>query len=432
MSVLRRVLLRLHNVIRRGPAEEQLAREVGSHLALLEDRFRATGMTPEEARAAARRAFGGGVEQAKEIQRDARSFIWLDDVQRDVRYAVRTLVRTPGFTCVAVFTLALGIGAVTIIYSVINNVLFDPLPYPNSDRLVNVLVKDLATGRSRGSIGASEFLDFQQGADAFEDVIGAAGVGMLLSGPERSEFLRAVWVTPNFFDFMGLPPLMGRTAGSAERPARRNAGRGVEAPGLDQCIRRGSRDRRQDDRPERSAVHRRRRHASEVHVARGRRLDSQADRSRRPAGAGKPQLPGASQATRHHRAGGGPARAHRGAPRAGTSSRLPGEVSGRRRQRHRVHRRWVQPGALHHAGCRGAAAPDRVLQRRQHAAGKGHRARAGDDGPGGARRRPWADRAPVAGREPAARRERRSARLSVGVCRARRPRRAAAAITIAR
>jgi putative ABC transport system permease protein len=117
---------------------------------------------------------------------------------------------------VAVFTLALGIGAVTIIYSVINNVLFDPLPYPNSDRLVNVLVKDLATGRSRGSIGASEFLDFQQGADAFEDVIGAAGVGMLLSGPERSEFLRAVWVTPNFFDFMGLPPLMGRTAGSAD------------------------------------------------------------------------------------------------------------------------------------------------------------------------------------------------------------------------
>ena len=121
-------------------------------------------MTPDEARVAARRAFGG-VEQAKEVQRDARSFVWLDDAQRDVRYAVRTLVSSPGFTFVAVFTLALGIGAVTIIYSVINNVLFDPLPYPNSDRLVNVMVKDLATGRSRGSVAAEEFLDFQEGTD---------------------------------------------------------------------------------------------------------------------------------------------------------------------------------------------------------------------------------------------------------------------------
>lgn len=208
---LRRLFLRLYNVVRRGPAEQQLAREVASHLALLEDGFRARGMTPDEARAAARRAFGG-VEQAKEIQRDARSFAWLDDARRDVQYAIRTLLRAPGFTFVAVFTLALGIGAVTIIYSIINNVLFDPLPYPNSDRLVNVRIEDLETGRlARNSFSHGEFLDYMERSTAFEDVIGTAGTGMMYTDRERAEVLRAVWVTPNFFQFMGLSPLLGRT-----------------------------------------------------------------------------------------------------------------------------------------------------------------------------------------------------------------------------
>jgi putative ABC transport system permease protein len=209
MSGIRRFLLRILNTIRPGRAERQLAREVASHLALLEERFIARGLTPDAACAAARRAFGG-VEQAKLVQRDARSFVWLDDARRDLQYAARTLALAPGFTSVAVFTLALGIGSVTIIYSVIHNVLLDPLPYPDSGRLVNLLVQDLETGRTRGVFPADEFLAYQDGSSAFEDVVGTMGVGMVYADREHAELLRGVWVTPNFFAFMGLEPVLGR------------------------------------------------------------------------------------------------------------------------------------------------------------------------------------------------------------------------------
>ena len=87
-------MLRIVAVFRHGRAEDELAREVNAHLELLEEKFRAEGMSAADARLAARRAFGG-VEQAKEHQRDARSFRLLDDLQRDARYAVRSLAGAP-------------------------------------------------------------------------------------------------------------------------------------------------------------------------------------------------------------------------------------------------------------------------------------------------------------------------------------------------
>ena len=151
MARWKRIIAQLRSLFPNRRAEENLAREVASHLTLLADDFERRCMSPEEARLAARRAYGG-VEQAKQAHRDERSLLWIEHTMQDLRYGLRTLSKSPGFTITAVLTLALGIGACTAIFSLVNAVLIRSLPYGDPSRLVY-----LYTPNPRYNIPAENF-----------------------------------------------------------------------------------------------------------------------------------------------------------------------------------------------------------------------------------------------------------------------------------
>src|SRR5215472_17850995 len=120
---------------RRKEMDEQLEKELGFHLEQHTADLIAQGYTPDEARRQARLSLGG-LAQVEEACREARETRWLEDLLQDLRYAIRTLWHKPGFTVVALLTLSLGIGATTIMFTVINGVLLKPLPYLSPERIV--------------------------------------------------------------------------------------------------------------------------------------------------------------------------------------------------------------------------------------------------------------------------------------------------------
>jgi putative ABC transport system permease protein len=138
----------------------------------------------------------------------------MQSIWQDVRYSVRGLVKQPGFTLLAIVTLALGIGAATTIFSVIFAVLLDPLPYAEADRVVNIQIRDTGNSRpgggGRGFLREAEFLDYQAQSTVFEEVIGGAGEDALMNTSEGTLRFDGAYVTPNTFTFLGVTPLFGR------------------------------------------------------------------------------------------------------------------------------------------------------------------------------------------------------------------------------
>jgi putative ABC transport system permease protein len=136
----------------------------------------------------------------------------MQTIWQDIRYGWRGLLRQPGFACLAVLTLALGIGAATTIFSVIQNVLLDPFPYVDADRVVTVQIRDVSSARpgGRNFFETPEFLDYQEQSHVFEDVIGGTFEDVLQATDEGTEQFAGGLVTANNFQFLGVPPVIGR------------------------------------------------------------------------------------------------------------------------------------------------------------------------------------------------------------------------------
>ncbi len=200
---MRRFFVRVANLFRSRGAEREMTREIESHLGMMQEEFERRGLPPEDAKTAARRAYGG-VEQAKELHREARSFVWIEQRLKDVRYGCRSLLRTPGFTAIAVITLALGIGANTAIFSVVNAVLLRPLAYKNPDQLVTVLHD------GSGPVAVANYIDWRDQNRSFEAMGAAEYWTPNLTGNDSPEHLTGLHVTQNMLPMLGIQPLLGR------------------------------------------------------------------------------------------------------------------------------------------------------------------------------------------------------------------------------
>jgi putative ABC transport system permease protein len=203
------VPLRLRSLFRRGQVEAELNEELRYHLERQIEVNTAAGMSVEEARYAALRAMHG-LDQRKEECRDMRRVRLIEDLWQDFRFSLRSLLKRPGFTAIALLALALGIGANTAIFSLVNAVILQPLPYRDPDRLISVY--GTRNRSTQGSVGPTDFLDYRSQNKTFEQ-FAASGSMMLpmnLTGSGEPERLNASIITGNYFDTFGVRPALGR------------------------------------------------------------------------------------------------------------------------------------------------------------------------------------------------------------------------------
>ncbi len=167
MNTIRQLWLWLLSLMRRGRLEREMEEEMRFHFDLQIEQNLEAGMSPEEARHAARRQFGNQT-WLKEVSREMWSLRFIETLIQDLRYGTRTLMKNPGFTVVTTLTLALGIGANTAIFSVVNAVLLRPLQYSDSDRLVQLWQNFPQSGANQITVSAPEFFDYKDQNRVFE------------------------------------------------------------------------------------------------------------------------------------------------------------------------------------------------------------------------------------------------------------------------
>jgi putative ABC transport system permease protein len=201
------------NAFRRKRKTDDFGAEIEAHLQLEKERLREQGLSDEDARETARRAFGN-VTQAQERFYESGRRLWWEHFWQDIRYALRVLRKNPGFSVVAVLTLALGIGANTAIFSVIESVLFRPLPFSNADQIVRVYsTQNGARVDGPGGPSPMDLRDFARDNHSFEKMAvydtWRKNVSFA-SGESRPEQMRVGLVPGAYFEILDLKPIMGR------------------------------------------------------------------------------------------------------------------------------------------------------------------------------------------------------------------------------
>jgi putative ABC transport system permease protein len=195
---------------RRARWNEERERELQTYLEIETEENIARGMTPEDARYAARRKLGNPTQIREEIYR-MNSLTFIESLWQDVRCGLRMLRKNAGFATVAILTLALGIGANTAIFSVIHGVLLSPLPYNDPDRIVLVLESNPTRGFPQFSVSPPNYMDWKKDSTSFEQIASIARGDFNYTGGAEPERISGARVASSFFAVMGATPAMGRT-----------------------------------------------------------------------------------------------------------------------------------------------------------------------------------------------------------------------------
>jgi putative ABC transport system permease protein len=199
----------------RKKKDADLTQEIESHLAHEQDGNLARGLLPQEAQRQARLKFGNPLSLRDRVWCDG-SLPWLEDAWRDLRFALRSLAKMPGFTSVAILVIAVGIGANTAVFSVINAVLLKPLSYPDPRSLVELM--NTGPQGTFGGANVPKFNIWRQQTSIFDSVAGydRGGAGLNLTGGNDPEQVQGMHVTQDYFRLLGAAPLAGRTFTAAE------------------------------------------------------------------------------------------------------------------------------------------------------------------------------------------------------------------------
>ena len=210
-DMLKGVMVRIRALLNRQAADRDLDDEVRFHLEHETAKYLAQGLSPDEARRRALVAFGG-VQQARESHREVRGSRLIEELLADIRFALRALGRSPGLAAAAIVTLALGVGAITAIFSAVNAVMLRPLPFTEPERLVMMWEDSKERDWDRVSASPANFLDWREQVPALEAAAGYAEFTnqVTLLGEAGPQLLSSALITGNFFDVLGARAQAGR------------------------------------------------------------------------------------------------------------------------------------------------------------------------------------------------------------------------------